>query len=342
MFAQFSNASCLRATNVLLCDHFGTRPGENVVLTTDEYSDTDLVRALADAATALGAKTCVVGMPRLPFQGSLSDPYIPSSVEAAVMHSDVWLDLTFPYMAGSGAFDKAMEHKRTRYLLIGDTSAAGFARLYGSVAFDALFDLQEAADGFFLKAEGKHCRVTSAAGTDFTFVLGRPATRKDRRATQPGSQTIPGSAIFYPELETVKGKIVLEAAFHEYYTPLHEPLVLEVDGHIRSVSGGSSTKVMDRALRRAGGGEYGNVIHLTVGLNPGAMFTGHSFMEDIRVVGCNAIGLGLPWWLPGGGENHPDGVVKNQSLWVGEQLVIENGLPTSAAPFSAEFEKLVS
>lgn len=342
MPVQQSNASCLHAANVLLRDHFCTKPGESVVLTTDEYTDTDLVRALADTATAIGARPCVVSMPHLPFQGSLSDPYIPSSVEAAVTHSDVWLDLTFPYMAGSGAFDRAMEHKRTRYLLIGDASAAGFARLYGSVDFDALFDLQEAADGFFTKAEGKHCRVTSAAGTDFTFVMGRPATRKDRRATQPGSQTIPGSAIFYPQLETVKGKIVLEAAFHEYYAPLSQPLTLEVDGRVRSVSGGSAVKLMDRALRRAGRGEYGNVIHLTVGLNPGAASTGRSFMEDIRVIGCNAIGLGLPWWLPGGGENHPDGVVTNQSLWIGEQLIVENGLPTSAAPFSALFEKLVS
>lgn len=342
MSAQHSNASCLHAANVLLREHFCTKPGENIVLTTDEDSDTDLVRALVDTATALGARACVLSMPRLPFQGSLSDPYIPSPVEAAVIHSDVWLDLTFPYMAGSGAFDRAMEHKRTRYLLIGDTSAAGFGRLYGSVNFDALFDLQEAADGFIRNAEGRHGRVTSAAGTDFTFVIGRPTTRKDRRATQPGAQTIPGSAIFYPELETVKGKIVLEAAFHEYYTPLREPLVLEVDGQIRSVSGGSAAKVMDRALRRAGGGKYGKVIHLSMGLSPGAASTGHSFMEDIRVIGCNAIGLGLPWWLPGGGENHPDGVVTNQSLWIDDQLIVENGLPTPAAPFLAEFEKLVS
>jgi hypothetical protein len=342
MTTLLSSASCLRAANVLLRDHFGVQPGESVVLTADDRSDGELVRALADTAAAIGARPCVLSIPQLPFQGSLSDPYISLSVEAAVKESDVWLDLTFPYMAGSGAFDRAMEHKRSRYLLIGDTSAMGFARLYASVEFDALFDLQLAADGFFREVEGTRCRVTSKAGTDFSFVMGRPATRKERRATNPGAQTIPGSAIFYPELDTVQGTIVLDAVFHEYYTALRDPLVLEVDGRIRSVSGGSAATAMDRALRRAGRGEYGNVIHVTVGLNPGAVHSGRSFMEDIRVIGCNAIGLGLPWWLPGGGENHPDGVVMNQTLQVGDRTIVSDGMPTPDAPFHDAFRRVVS
>jgi leucyl aminopeptidase (aminopeptidase T) len=329
-----SDAASLRAVHVLLHEHFCVQRGENVVLTTDDRTDTALVRAIADGANALGAKVTVLAFPQLPFQGALADPWIPDPVTAAVCESDVWFDLSFPYMAGSGTFDKALERKRTRYLLLGDVDAAGFGRLYGTTDFDKLFALQSAADQLFAAAQGKAGRITSPAGTDIRFVVGKPATVKHRRATQPGAQTVPGSAIFYPELESVKGTIVLESIFHEYYTALREPLVMEVEGTVRSVAGGSEAVVLDRSLRRAGGGKYGHVIHLTVGLNPGARMTGKSFVEDIRTVGCNAIGLGLPWWLPGGGENHPDGVVRRQSLWIGGELLVENGLPVAGHPLA--------
>jgi 2,5-dihydroxypyridine 5,6-dioxygenase len=35
--------------------------------------------------------------------------------------------------------------------------------------------------------------------------------------------------------------------------------------------------------------------------------------------------MGLPWWEPGGGENHPDGIVFDQSLWIDGELISERG-----------------
>ena len=329
-----TDIACLRAVDTLLGDHFCVRPEETVVLTVDERTDATLVRALCDGIAAIGARRCLLGLPQLPFQGSLADPYIPEPVALAVRHCDVWLDLTFPYMAGSGPFDAAMEHGRARYLLIGDLTAEAFGRLYGRADFDALFALQSSADRLFTDAQGHRGRITSPLGTELTFTFGRPATVKHRRATQPGAQTIPGSAIFYPELESVHGTIVLEAAFHEHFCRLSKPITLEVDGTVRSVRGGADAPLLERALRRASRGGFGHVIHLTVGLNPGARSTGRYFMEDIRVVGCNAVGLGLPWWLPGGGENHPDAVVCDQSLWIDDEQIIEQGRPVAAHPLA--------
>lgn len=328
------HASLQRAVQVLVDEHFCVQPGESVVLTADAASDKTLLRALVGHLSALGARPCVVGFPRLPLQGALADPYIPPPVVAAVLDCDVWFDLSFPYLAGSGPFDQVMSRNRARYLLLGDVSAGGFGRLYASVDFDALFDLQVCADAMLARAQGRECRLTTPAGTDLVFRMGEPATAKHRQATQPGAQTVPGSAIFYPELDSVQGTIVLQAAFHEYYGPLESPLVLTVDGKIREIHGGAQRVLMDRALRRAGGGEYGNVIHLTIGLNPAARNTGRSFIEDIRVMGRNAIGLGLPWWLPGGGENHPDGVIHDQSLWLDDEQVLDRGLPVPSHPLA--------
>ncbi|MEJ0071451.1 MAG: hypothetical protein WDO24_24950 [Pseudomonadota bacterium] len=106
---------------------------------------------------------------------------------------------------------------------------------------------------------------------------------------------------------------------------------LEVDGRIRAVSGGGAERAtLERALRRAGGGEYGYVIHFTHGLHPAARFTGDCFVEDMRVIGSDAVGLGLPWWQPGGGENHPDAVLSMQSLWLAGTQIVADG--TIVAP----------
>src|SRR6185295_12150457 len=101
---------------------------------------------------------------------------------------------------------------------------------------------------------------------------------------------------------------------------------LTVDGPIRKVSGGGASRApLERALLRAGGGKYGSVIHFAQGMHPAARMTGTCFVEDIRAMGSNAVGLGIPWWEPGGGENHPDTVLTEQSVWVDGEKVIENG-----------------
>ena len=60
-------------------------------------------------------------------------------------------------------------------------------------------------------------------------------------------------------------------------------------------------------------------------IDPTAQVTGKCFNEDMRALGNNAVGFGLPWWEPGGGENHPDGVLMGQSVWIDNELIVENG-----------------
>lgn len=313
------------AADLLVRDFMCVRAGEQFLITADSATDETAIKALMNAARVQGAKAGAFVTPQLPFQGSLSDPYISEPLAAAVKNCDVWLDLTFPYMGGSQAHDEAMKGKRARSLLVADLGAAGIARLFG-VDFDRLFALQEALDGLVAGAQGKECRVTCASGTDVRFTIGKPATRKLRKTNQPGTYTPPGSAVIYPEIESVRGEIVVHAAFHEYMERLGEPFRLKVDGRVREIAGGAGSRaVMERALRRAGRGEFGSVIHFSHGFHPAARLTGESFIEDIRVKGNNAIGLGIPWWLPGGGENHPDAVVLQQSMWIDGKPIVRDG-----------------
>lgn len=334
-----------RAATLLVADHFRVRPGETVVVTSDSASEPALVEALLAASAAAGARTLLLELARLPYQGKLADPYVPDSLAAAVAESDVWFDLTFPYLAGSGAHDRAMKRARTRYLLLGDVTSASLQRLYGSVDADALYAVQAAFDEVMASGAGAPARVTAGNGTAFEFRLGRAGGRKSRVSDRPGSATTMGSCIYYPEPDSVRGVVALDAIFHEYYAQPSQPIKLHVDGEIRRIDHDPAhERVTERALRRATGGGYGKIIHLTCGFHPGARFTGQSFIEDIRTLGANAIGLGVPWWEPGGGENHPDGIVYRQSLWIDGQAVMADGLvvgPPALAAATAQLDATI-
>lgn len=316
----------MRGASVLVRDHFCIEAGETIVITADTATDPAAVDAVWGAVEAVGARPMLVRIPKLPYQGQLADPYVPEPLAQAVAQCDVWFDMTFPYLAGSTVHDGAMKAQRARYLLIGDLDGEGLDRLYGACSLDRIFEVQLALDKVFADSEGAPCRITSPAGSDVQFRLGRATTRKSRHTRMPGSSTIMGSAIFYPEPDSVRGDLFVDAMFHEFYTLLPTPMQLVVDGRIRVLrNGGAQAGMAERALRRAGGGDFGRVIHFTVGFHPAARFSGNSFIEDIRSPGANAVGLGVPWWEPGGGENHPDAVMTAQSVWIDGAQIVRDG-----------------
>ncbi len=327
----------LRAAHLLITDHMGVKPGETVLITTDTRGDPQVASMLLNAAVQAGARPMAVTLQQLPLQGKLADPHLPDALRAAMAASDCWIDLTHPYIAGSETHDHAVKAGRVRCLVAGGMDTGALARLYGGVPLDALYELQQGMDQLVAEAAGQECRLTDAQGTDVRFVLGQATGSKPRRALTPGATySLPGSVVMYPDLPSVRGRIVITAAMHDWYGPLERPLTLEVDGRIRRiVEDGPDAQVLDRALRRAGGGDYGHVIHFSYGLHPAARWRGDCFVEDIRTVGANAIGFGRPWWEPGGGENHPDGLLLRQNLWIEDRQILQSGLVVAPPPLAA-------
>ena len=328
MAAPRSDRLLVRAAEVLIGHHFDVRPGEGVLITADTRTDAALVDALLVAALRAGACPVVATIPQLPFQGALADPYLPDALAAAAAASDVWFDLTFPYIAGSSKHDLAMKAGRARYALLATASADSFSRLYGGVDFPALMDYQVALVDYLDSKAGTTARFTCPLGTDVRFTLDRIKLKRERVARSPGMHTVPGAQSLYPELESVTGRIVLQALFDEHYRLLRLPITIDVEGRLSGFAGAAAEDVprLQRALRRAGGGSgYGFLIHFTMGFHPAARLSGQHFIEDIRAYGTNAIGMGLPWWEPGGGENHPDGVVLDQSLTIDGELIVDAG-----------------
>jgi hypothetical protein len=322
---MYEQAILIRAAENLL-DFMSVRAGEDVLITCDVGTDQAVSSAIFAMAERLGAHPSIVIAPRLPFQGTLADPYISRTIATAVKGCDAWIDLTFPYLAGSHVHDEAMGTKSVRYILGGDMAGDNFARLFGMADFDQYFDAQGEFDKVFSGAIGKKIRITSPLGTDVSFTLGKTGLAKPRRAVNPGMYLVPGSCSIAPDIDTVKGKVVVTSSFHEFYEPLAAPITLTVNGKISELSGGGpSREPLNRAMLRAGGGEYGSIIHFTHGLHPAARMTGRCFIEDMRTIGSNAVGLGIPWWLPGGGENHPDTVLTEQSVWIDNEQIIRDG-----------------
>jgi leucyl aminopeptidase (aminopeptidase T) len=336
-------ADVARGAEVLVRDYLAVRAGESVLVTADTATDPLLVQELLTALERAGAPGSALTIPRLPYQGALADPYVPPTVAGAASAADVWIDVTFPYLAGSHVSDAALGRGQVRYLLGGDMGAAGLARLLAGVDLDAYYALHRAFDEISAAAIGRPVRITDAHGSDVAFTLAKPAFTKPRRAERPGLYFVPGSCTMFPDPESVRGTLAIVAAFHEYYTRLPEPITLVVDGRIREVRGDAAERVvLERALRRAAGGEtYGHVIHFTHGVHPAARVTGESFIEDMRATGNNAVGLGIPFWLPGGGENHPDAILSGQSLWIDGKEIARDGVIVGPPELAALAERLV-
>jgi leucyl aminopeptidase (aminopeptidase T) len=341
MSARTPAADVARAADVVVRDYLAVRAGEVVLITADTATDPSVAEALMVAAARADARPSLLTIPRLPYQGALADPYIPPVVAGAVAACAVWIDLTFPYLAGSHVADTAIHDGRARYLLGGDMRAAQLARLFGAVDLDAYYEVHRAFDEVTAAAIDRPVRITDRRGSDVTFTLAKPGFAKPRRADRPGLYFVPGACTMFPATESVRGVLHVVAAFHEHYARFAEPATLVLDGRIREVTGGGADRaVLRRALRRAAGGDYGQVIHVTHGIHPAARMTGESFIEDMRTAGNDAVGLGIPFWLPGGGENHPDAILTEQSIWIDGEKVVEDGVIVAPPRLAALAERL--
>ncbi|HEX7072450.1 MAG TPA: hypothetical protein VF226_00255 [Hyphomicrobiaceae bacterium] len=342
---MFPHPRLARAADNLVREQFCVAPGESVLLTADSAVEHALIDTVVQAVVRQGAKPLVALAPSLPFQGGLSDPYVGDPLAAAVVASDVWLDFCFPYHAGSRIHDAAMQGRRCRYGLIALSRADSLSRLYGAVKFDALLDFNIAFMEFVAGAAGQTVRFTCAAGTDVSFVLDEVKLKRSRSMRTPGMDTVPGAQSLYPVKDSVRGRIVIQALFDESYRRLRKPILIEADGGIKSIKGAAPEDAasFERALRRASGkNTLGTFVHFTYGFHPAARMTGEQFIEDIRLPGTNAIGMGLPWWEAGGGENHPDGVVFDQSLWVGGVPVLDQGHFVGPDPLRRLYDAMTS
>ena len=263
-------------------------------------------------------------IPRLPYQGR-SRPINPRWSRAPGAGCSVWSNHV-PILAGSSV---ATRRSYGKYEPSAATCGARSCTTFGAVDPTRTTRSIARSTRSPRAIESPLGSTTARLGRHLT--LAKPGFAKPRRADRAGLYFVPGACTMFPAPGSVKGVLKVVAAFHEHYARFSEPATLIIDGRIREVTGGGADRaVLRRSLRRAAGGDYGDVIHVTHGIHPAARMTGESFIEDMRTAGNDAVGLGIPFWLPGGGENHPDAIVTEQSIWVDGQKIVEDGRSSAA------------
>ena len=142
--------SAAHAVDILLSDFMCLAAVERAVITADMTSDMRLVQALLEGMYRRGRQASAVIIPRaFPSEGAGADVGITDACRAAIMNTDLWIDMTFPYMAGSGPHDEVMHAGKARYLLLGDANLDSFTRLFGDIELDRYFEAQAEFDKTF-------------------------------------------------------------------------------------------------------------------------------------------------------------------------------------------------
>ena len=63
--------------------------------------------------------------------------------------------------------------------------------------------------------------------------------------------------------------------------------------------------------------------------------------DNVHLKPGGGLSIFIPFWLPGGGENHPDALVTQQSLWIDGARIAVDGVIVDPPPLPALAARLV-
>jgi leucyl aminopeptidase (aminopeptidase T) len=300
------------------------RPGEEVLLLTDEGTDADVVAGLVEGVTARGAIPLVSRMPM---------PYIPGSeppraVAAALRSSGAAIELTSLFVGSRRARQRASA-AGVRYLAMPGVELDTF-RAGGPLTVD--FDSQRAVAVAVGAAwdRGSSFRLTSGAGTDLRgSVVNRAGRVLDGIARADGQYMAPpdieaGTA---PVEQTTSGVAVIDGdLLFMGRGPLPEPVVMHFDrGRMVGADGAYKDRLLEM-IARCDDDRMSNLAEVSMGLNPLGTICSVP-METESALGTAHIALGNSIAY-GGTVNaaaHLDCVMAAATLEIDGEVVISEG-----------------
>ena len=265
------------------------RSGEEVLLITDEGTDLEVVRRLADGINARGATAVVTVMARPPLPGA--EPS--SAVAAALLKVGAAIELTGLFI-GSSEARQAATRVGVRYVAMPGVVLDTF-RVDGplTVDFDAQRELANAVGEAW--GSGSRFRLTSAGGTHLEgSIAGRPGRVLDGIARADGRYMAPpdieaGTA---PIEESTSGIAVIDAdLLFMGQGPLPSPVVLHFErGRMTSVEGEHKGRLLEM-IAHCDDQRMANLAEVSMGLNPLGTVCGVP-METESTLGTAHIALG--------------------------------------------------
>jgi 2,5-dihydroxypyridine 5,6-dioxygenase len=309
------------SAGIFLNDLLQLRAGEDVLVYFDQNSDRRVAHAVAAQAEQQGHHVDLLEL----------DATLPLAEQAAQLAEYIRCgrfkaicELSDYYFYLTEAWRAAYEIGARVYSIAG-LDAESFIRCIGSVDQAQMFALGMALRKLLLTSRRFEVRSTSGTNIRMKFgwgLLDRLAAkiRRGPRAymTHPSGYRggfLGGQLAFRGIPHTIEGTAVIDG----YLWPppeigvLDEPIVLTFKAGKLVEIGGSPEKA--KLLTRWFENETPFLEHFCFGFNPGARFTG-KLAEAERVFGCLNIGMGS-------GLSHVDGVMRNPSVYLNGNLILE-------------------
>jgi leucyl aminopeptidase (aminopeptidase T) len=305
----------------------GVRPGEQVVLLTDDGTDEAVVDGLREGVGARGAVAVVARVPVPLLPGS--EP--PTTVAAMMLEAGAIIELTSLFIGssiarqratGNGARYLAMPGVRLDTFRDGGPLTVDFANLRAQV---------EHIGTAWTRA--RSFRLTTPAGTDLRgSVEGRPGRVLHGLACASGDYMAP------PDIEagtaplegSTNGTVVVDAdLLFMGQGPLPEPVVLHIrDGELAGIEGNEKYRLTDM-IDRCGDRRMSNLAEVSMAFNPAGRVCAVA-METESALGTAHIALGNSIAYGGvvDAVAHLDCVMRDATLELDGETVLVAGVAT--------------
>ena len=265
------------------------KSGENVLIFADTNTDMDLAQACLSMALTLTSNAQLIVVRKM---GRAEKAVMTEVAHHAILHADVVVALCETRVMQSTALREALQ---TRCRVISTTPPGIEDYLIKGVAevnFDKMLHNAKIVSELWRKT--KVCRVTSAAGSDFTCEFtGRPVEIGDGAARKTGDiGFFPGIQInIAPIEETINGIAVVDGSISPGGL-VSTPVKLRLEaGKIVGIDGGADATSWAAWLAAMQEPKVYEMCHFSVGMNPQAKMSGN-MIQDERVVGALTIGFG--------------------------------------------------
>jgi aminopeptidase len=313
------SAELLSASTIAVRDCMGARPGERVLVVTDEPLRA-IGFALQRAARDLGLDVLLVDM--LPRKSNGEEP--PPEVADLMTRADIVLCPTSKSLTHTDSRRAASLAGARVGTLPGVTEAIMVRCMNANYEEIAARTYRLCA----LLEQTNTVRVTAPAGTEITMpIAGRQAHASSGLFREKGQWgNLPTGEAYLAPLEGQSNGVVVVDGSMAGVGMMTEPLRIVVkDGYAAEISGGPEAQTLI-ALLEPHGKDARTVAEFGIGTNDKAILTG-IILEDEKVMGTIHIAFGDNKSMGGSVRvaSHLDGLVKSPTVWFDAVKVMEDG-----------------
>lgn len=307
------------AAQIAVRDCMGAKPGERVLVVTDEPLRT-IGYALWKASKDLGTEVMLVEM--LPRKTNGEEP--PKEVAELMKMVDVVLCPTSKSLTHTDS-RRAASEKGVRVATLPGVTEEIMVRCMNA-------DYHKIAERTFRLCDEMEktsvVRVKSPAGTDVTLpVKGRKAHASSGLFREKGLWgNLPTGESYLAPLEGQSQGVVVVDGSMAGVGMVKQPITITVkDGYATDVTGGAEAKRLVE-LFEPHGKDARNVAEFGIGTNDKAILTG-LIIEDEKVMGTVHIAFGDNKSMGGTVRvaSHLDGLIKEPTVWFDDRKVMESG-----------------